>query len=459
MSERVEMHAIFSFGLDGVHFLSESPASLIPDRQKPTASYVENPHEKEHQKTMDTVELSRLHDQITFKSPNWKVSISILNALSITCQLTGWQPENARTNDHTATAHFLDLVSEQGDRIMNTLRTASPPDGTYRRTSFRTSGHNTICGHHREVVIESCQAHETCHRWLSLRVEISGRNSQPDFTYNLPFDPRPLMERLENVVRNQLQAIPGVRLAKPARPRHSKFGTGSRWFIHRSPHFQLMDLLGHPNARPPTTHQQQALRASSNWKMTTSNIAADICEGSYRCEHKLEDIPLANPADQGCGPIWKKHSQALLKAFTDANPTVMFRTAPLKCVGEIQPYHHCPTKIHEAMTGMPLDHAQLCRFTDGQRFIISQPYLDDSECNDMMRTSIWRAQIPELRWLTIGTKLSWYFPNNTNLMLLGNFETLNTLNLQYPTPITGSPTGCVRYFEPTKARQPQTHTQ
>ena len=442
-----------------MHLLSENPASLIPDRQKPTASYVEDPHEKEHQKTMETVELTRLHDQITFKSPNWKVSISILNALSITCQLTGWQPENARTNDHTATEHFLDLVSEQGHRIMNTLRTASPPDGTYRRTSFRTSGHTTICGHHREVVIESCQAHGTCHRWLSLRVEISGKNSQPDFTYNLPFDPRPLMERLENVVRNQLQAVPGVRLAKPTRPRHSKFGNASSWFIHRSPHFQLMDLLGHPNARPPATNQRQALQASNNWKMTTSNIATHTCEGSYRCKHKLEDIPLANPAQQGCGPIWEKHSQALLKAFTGANPTVMFRTAPLKCVGEIEPYHRCPTKIHEAMTGMPLDHAQLCRFPDGQRFIISQPYLDDSECNDMMRTSIWRAQIPELRWLAIGKKLSWYFPNNTNLMLLGNFETLTALNLQYPTPITGSPTGCVRYFEPTKGRQPQTDTE
>ena len=90
------------------------------------------------------------------------------------------------------------------------------------------------------------------------------------------------------------------------------------------------------------------------------------------------------------------------------------------------------------------DHDNLCRFPDGEKIIISHPYVELSE-NLMEEIRKLREEIPDLDARTGGTERSWFFPGHSHLIVIGSWENLNRVNLDYPVPTGTEPQGCVRW--------------
>ena len=188
------------------------------------------------------------------------------------------------------------------------------------------------------------------------------------------------------------------------------------------------------------------MKPTLTWPQTSRWLAATICPGREACQyepisHRRGEAPRSN-----CRLQWRTHGQEVFNAFMTANPDIMFHDKSLSCIGEIRTHHRCNTRQHQVIYKLPLDHAQLCRLTDGRQFIISQPYYPDELPDHCLKTlRIWQQDLPELAWKVAGQARSWYFPSESNLIFLGPQETLDSLKLDYEAPTGSQPTGCVRF--------------
>lgn len=411
---------------------------------------------------MIEVEIIQEAKKLTYQSPDWQVIIEPGSTWFTECRFEGWQPAYTGPTDQYVTDRLLELAKSQGNGIIQTLEQAKPPESVYTRFDrYNRPDYFTICQYVREIVAEQCQAHHTCHERLGIYIEIRGMNAKHSNTHNLPFDPRPFAIRLENRIRAELEAIPNVRLRPPAKTSTLRTGVsrGEAWFDNRARDFQLLDTAGHPNADPRNRELiddvPKILRPTTTWPQTTRWLCQSICRGGD-CTYEPKGNHENRLVKSGCDLMWRKHSEDLFKAFMDANPDVMFRNHDLNCVKEIEPNHHCHTKNHRAMRGWPIDHAQLCRLTDGNRFIISQTYCEDQLCKNCLdNVATWQKEMPNLEWKPAGKERAWYFPNNANLLLIGTQETIDSLNIDYPIPIESRPDGCLRYTDPMQAMQEQ----
>ena len=281
--------------------------------------------------------------------------------------------------------------------------------------------------------------------------------------YNLPIDPRPTLDAIAQGLVITLQDF-GLEATIVENTRPYSFGSAFRkdkWFatVPQYQHPGTSELAPEPgvmlekpvpNRRTGPPRNPKALLApTKTWPQSSRWLAQGICGGEDDCEYEPKSDEIPRYQRSGCNRAWDKHSNALFEAFMKANPDVMFRDRSLDCAGEIKPYHRCPTRAHKSLYEHPLDHAQLCRLPDGMKFIISQPYCGNELCrNCLEQIAKWQKDIPDLAWKCAGKELSWYFPGQTNLLLLGTQETLDALKLDYPVPTETRPTGCVNYKSP-----------
>ena len=293
-------------------------------------------------------------------------------------------------------------------------------------------------------------------------MELASRAHRPKrgHGYNLPIDPRPTLDAVAREVADNMERA-GLRAKIVKNPAPYGFGGAFRkekWFAI-TPDYQhpgTSELAPEPGIRleKPTPRKrtesagdpEAPLTPTRTWPRETRWPAAGICRGGKNCEYEPKREENHHWRQTGCDRAWQIHSEALFEAFMNSNPGTMFRDRGLGCAGEIRPNHRCYTGSHRAMDGGVIDHAQLCRLPDGRRFIISQPYYEDtlSElCLDQI--SKWQAEMPDLTWVAAGKERSWYFPNNANLLVLGSQNTLDSLKLDYPAPEDTRPTGCVRF--------------
>ena len=410
---------------------------------------------------MTEVEIIQEAKKLTYQSPDWQVIIQLSSIWFTEYGFEGWQPACIGPTDRSTIDHLLELAKSQGNGIIQTLEQAKPPENVYTRLDrFTRPDYMTICQYVREIVAEQCQAHRTCHERLRIYVEICGMNAKYSHTRNLPFDLRPFAIRLENQIRAELEAIPNVQLIPPAKNSPIRVGLsrGEAWFDNRVRDFQRLDIAGHLGNDPRSQDIDNApkiLKPTNTWPQTTQWLCQSICRGG-NCTYEPKEDPQKPLIKSGCDLMWDKHSKDIFKAFIDANPDVMFRDRDLNCVKEIEPNHHCHTKKHHAMRGWPIDHAQLCRLPNGNRFIISQTYCEDQLCKTCLdNVATWQKEMPNLKWKSAGKERAWYFPNNANLILIGMQETLDSLNVDYPIPAESRPDGCLRYPDP----MPATHEQ
>ena len=188
------------------------------------------------------------------------------------------------------------------------------------------------------------------------------------------------------------------------------------------------------------------LKPTKTWPQRSRYMTGEICHGREGCTYGTGIVLSGRRATSPCGRLWNEYGDSLFQAFLKANPGVMFRDGFLRCIQEILPYHRCNTRFHRSLKGRPIDHAQLCRLPDGNRFIISQPYCDDGLCEACLsNVAQWQRALPGLAWVAAGKHRSWYFPTNANLLFLGQQDVLDLLNLDYPLPKHQQPDGCVRW--------------
>ena len=202
---------------------------------------------------MIEVEIIQGARKLTYQSPDWQVIIEPSYTWFTECRFEGWQPAYTGPTDRHATDRLLELAQSQGNGIIQTLEQAKPPENVYTRFNrYNRPDYFTISQYVREIVVEQCQAHHTCHERLGIYIEICGMNAKRSITRNLPFDPRPFAIRLENIVRTELEAIPNVKLRPPAKTGtlRTDMSRGEAWFDNRTRDFQLLDVAGHPNADP-----------------------------------------------------------------------------------------------------------------------------------------------------------------------------------------------------------------
>ena len=279
--------------------------------------------------------------------------------------------------------------------------------------------------------------------WTSIHMTITvaydGVTTSSDFTW--PFDPAPIGEILANAISAALGTLP---------PRAADKTT------------QGFDLyLTHPEGThlPPDRVFQyfsqdaparQSQPEPEPWNPRTQTIPQGICQGR-NCSY-----PPAPTAEHpsGCDIAWRRYAQALAKAFTDANPGIEFRTASPNCIIEVaDPTHVCTMDCRYGLRDHPLDHDELCRLPDGRTFILSHPYPQGRDNPFTANLEKWRAHVPDLDIRPAGTSRSWYFPNASVLVALGQRSTLDQLNLAYTIPHGDEPFGCARWTGPREDSQ------
>ena len=193
------------------------------------------------------------------------------------------------------------------------------------------------------------------------------------------------------------------------------------------------------------------LKPSARWPQMSGYLAGSICGGDANCGYEPKRTPEAPRVNSGCNRIWRTYSRSLFDAFMAANPEVQFGPKA-ECLQKLrQPQHRCYGKrgANCIKRGGPLDHDQMCRFPDNQRFIISQPYCGDDLCEyDLKKIREWQKKDPEITWRIAGATRSWYFPTHSNLLIVGHEKTIDRLALNYPVPNVDEPTNCVRWRSP-----------
>ena len=206
-----------------------------------------------------------------------------------------------------------------------------------------------------------------------------------------------------------------------------------------------------PAERNVLAKQPKLLRPTGQWSTTISqHTRINICKGRPECQHSGDRIPptTRHGVHSECDNRWHTYGKSLVDAFIKSNPEVQFGPTS-KCLKQLtSSTHRCNSVTSEGCSprARPLDHDRMCRFPDGERFIISHPYCGDDLCENCLDTvREWHTVDPEITWRTAGASRSWYFPNNSNLLIIGHQQTTDRLALDYPIPDTNQPTGCVQW--------------
>ena len=187
--------------------------------------------------------------------------------------------------------------------------------------------------------------------------------------------------------------------------------------------------------------QPAPLKPSAIWTVKTHQICQPICTGEY-CTY--------GPAEKrwmlsGCNQIWKQHSLDVFQAFRDANPELQYKDDQA-CVMETEEKRHvCNRRNHGELRGEPLGHDEICRFPNGDKLIISHPYMREDQ-DYACTLSEWKAGMSDIAIRNGGEERSWYFPRHSSLLLIGRSCVLDRVNLDYPVPAQNEPTECRRWW-------------
>ena len=186
------------------------------------------------------------------------------------------------------------------------------------------------------------------------------------------------------------------------------------------------------------------LHPTKTWPSQSHRLSSSICQGEEDCEYEpkvRQRRPRATNA--GCNIAWSAYSETLFKAFQEANPDLQYKEHH-PCILEAQSRNHrCPRPNCGRVRGRPLDHDELVRFPDTEKIIISHPYHYGEDYNDDL--AAWKRHVPNIEILIGGSERSWYFPRSSSLVIVGQEQILERIDLDYPLPAIGAPTGCVRW--------------
>ena len=185
------------------------------------------------------------------------------------------------------------------------------------------------------------------------------------------------------------------------------------------------------------------LQPSATWTTKSHRLSRGICQGES-CRYEPARTA-SSRRTSGCDLAWRKHSEAVFEAFRNANPDIQYndRTG---CVLDTQSKRHvCRTTHRHMLRGHPLDHDEVCRFPNGEKLIISHPYPHRDNDDFIGELEEWKKQAPDLSIKLAGSDKSWYFPGHSSLVIIGNSETLDRVNLDFQVPTSTEPTGCQRW--------------
>ena len=142
---------------------------------------------------------------------------------------------------------------------------------------------------------------------------------------------------------------------------------------------------------------------------------------------------------------WRNHAKAVFEAFHGANQLQYVRRYSA-CILDAQESHACPSRDHRCERLEIQDHDELCCFPDGERLIISHPYIARQYFvgNEVWRGALrelakWRDEVPTLSAVDGGLHRSWYYPGHARLVFIGTLQALSRVNLDYEVPTDTTP--------------------
>ena len=188
------------------------------------------------------------------------------------------------------------------------------------------------------------------------------------------------------------------------------------------------------------------LHPTKTWPRRSHRLAASICGGSADCQYEPKVMGNSRRVlSSGCNVAWRTYSEAVFDAFQQANPDLHYKDHRA-CVLEAQARNHrCPRPNCTRIRGEALDHDELVRYPDNEKLIISHPY--PSEANYERDLTEWKNHLPEISLINAGIERSWYFPHASSLIIVGQEDVLERVNLDYELPLELAPTGCIRLAE------------
>ena len=186
------------------------------------------------------------------------------------------------------------------------------------------------------------------------------------------------------------------------------------------------------------------LHPTKTWPSHSHRLSRSICLGETDCQYepKLRE-QRSRGVTAGCNIAWSAYSETHFKAFQEANPDLQYKDHH-PCILEAQSRNHrCPRPNCGRVRGRPLDHDELVRFPDNEKIIISHPYPGGEDHEQVLES--WRRHKPEITMVIGGTERSWYFPGASSLVIVGQQQILERINLEYELPEGAEPSGCVRW--------------
>ena len=147
---------------------------------------------------------------------------------------------------------------------------------------------------------------------------------------------------------------------------------------------------------------------------------------------------------------WIEYSRAVFEAFHKANP-VQYARDYTPCILDIGEHHICPNRdLRCGKVGLQLqDHDELCCFADGEKLIVSHPYMakryigidawPNAWSAALQELTNWRSEIPTLSAMDAGMHRSWYSPGHSRLVFIGTLQALSRVNLDYEVPTDTAP--------------------
>lgn len=258
----------------------------------------------------------------------------------------------------------------------------------------------------------------------------------------LAVDPRPwLNDIVDHLIANPPETVKSaVNVAKP-----QTYGWGEAFRkenFFTLPAYQhggrfVGDYLGDPQPAA------KVYRPTKTWPSESCYTDPQgICWGEDGCEYEPKMERGSRRNRSGCQQAWSAHSKALFQAFVEAqggHGSVMFnKSTRCNCARAYQKGHR-PYRITgwgrqgDCAGHRLLDHAELARLPSGEMFWVSQPYGVSG-----------MDGLPEgMAMRNLGRERSWYYPQQSKLLVIGDERTLEKLALSYPVPTDTEPVGCV----------------
>ena len=253
-----------------------------------------------------------------------------------------------------------------------------------------------------------------------------------------PFNPHLIGRTLMEALKEALGDVPVWQERKSILSYQPAWDPASFWTRREPKNLRIFeDFSGTPpEERGVLDGPGYALHATEAWPDTTHWLSREICDGSG-CRREPGHEPT------GCDGPWHRHSQAVFQAFRANNPELHYRENNACIAGTVQRNHTCRARNHSPVRGLLLDHDETCRFTDGEKIIISHPYLDEAGDDPVETPEKWKELGVETR--NAGKDRSWYFPGHSSLVFVGKREILDRLTMDFPVPQDTAPAGCVRW--------------